>query len=289
VACSDAGVVTREPGSTVGVGTQFPELTCAAGGGGETLAGQQPPQQPPQQPVLRNAALQQKVTFSSQAQSNLKNLVAGTRGGSWASGECASTGNSADGEWWQVDLGAELPVSRVDIYHRTDCCQERMFGAEVRLSSSPDASADGTTCGVVQAWSPGVNQVVDGMTSPEQIACAGSPVARYVTVSSTSLGFNLCEVEVMVPELLQFANLALFKPATVSLPLQRRGGREFARTPWLSPWSLPPYTVCVEHFGGHLTYRPCLVLTPTAEKSLDHRSRPLQPATQCTPSSTASV
>ena len=35
--------------------------------------------------------------------------------------------------WWQVDLGATALVDHVNVWHRTDCCQDRLMSAHVML------------------------------------------------------------------------------------------------------------------------------------------------------------
>src|ERR1035437_1795824 len=40
-----------------------------------------------------------------------------------------------DGPWWEVDLGADYAIDNVILYNRVGCCQERVHGLQVLLSS----------------------------------------------------------------------------------------------------------------------------------------------------------
>lgn len=40
-----------------------------------------------------------------------------------------------DSPWWEVDLGAEYAIDNVIMYNRVGCCQERIAGVQVLLSS----------------------------------------------------------------------------------------------------------------------------------------------------------
>ena len=37
----------------------------------------------------------------------------------------------------QVDLGALATVDHVSLWHRTDCCQDRLEGAQIYVSTTP--------------------------------------------------------------------------------------------------------------------------------------------------------
>ena len=36
-------------------------------------------------------------------------------------------------QWWELDLGEELPIEKVALYNRLDCCQERLAGATLAV------------------------------------------------------------------------------------------------------------------------------------------------------------
>ena len=58
--------------------------------------------------------------------------VDGQTEGVFSRGSVSHTGNGAS-EWWEVDLGAVVPVERLVFWNRTDCAQERLAGCTVTL------------------------------------------------------------------------------------------------------------------------------------------------------------
>ena len=36
-------------------------------------------------------------------------------------------------QWWELDLGAEMPIEKVVLHNRLDCCQERLAGATLAV------------------------------------------------------------------------------------------------------------------------------------------------------------
>ena len=89
--------------------------------------------------------------------------VDGDSNGDWGGGTCTHTLDNTDGgEWWQVDLGSSMPINHIDIFHRTDCCQERAVGARVIVSVSTDFHS-GTACEVLD----------EAGATPEQVQCNG--------------------------------------------------------------------------------------------------------------------
>jgi hypothetical protein len=56
----------------------------------------------------------------------------------------SSAGNRG-GEWWEVDLGAEVSSERVLLYNRSDCCQERLQGAVLTVLAGDRSVASRTT------------------------------------------------------------------------------------------------------------------------------------------------
>lgn len=104
--------------------------------------------------------------------------------GAWTSNSCTHTQNEVG--WWQVDLGTVMTIDHVDIYTRTDCCQERRTGAEVIVSARANYG-EGTVCGALS-----------GVPPPEQVSCAGAE-GRFVTVARPADSpefLNLCEIKV---------------------------------------------------------------------------------------------
>lgn len=41
-------------------------------------------------------------------------------------------------EWFLIDLGAEYPIERVNIYNRRDCCKQRLRNVKIQISKYPD-------------------------------------------------------------------------------------------------------------------------------------------------------
>lgn len=53
-------------------------------------------------------------------------------GGQLPSGEC----KGSDNPWWQVDLGTDFVVNRIQLWNRTDCCRERLDNFRIWVKSS---------------------------------------------------------------------------------------------------------------------------------------------------------
>ena len=49
------------------------------------------------------------------------------------------------GNWWQLDLGQEYPVTEIEYKNRTDCCQDRQIGMKITLIAD-----SGTTYGPIK-------------------------------------------------------------------------------------------------------------------------------------------
>lgn len=95
--------------------------------------------------------------------------------------------------WFQVDLGTISSIDRVGIYHRADCCQDRLHTAHIMVSDTPDYSR-GVQCGTLS----------DSSNTPEVSSCGGAAEGRYITVTlRNGAGANgvralmtICEIEV---------------------------------------------------------------------------------------------
>jgi hypothetical protein len=117
--------------------------------------------------------------------------IDGNSDGAWASGTCTHT--DASPAWFQIDLGTVANIDRVGVYHRTDCCQDRLVSAQVLISETPDFN-QGVICG----------QLSDPSQTPEISSCGGAAQGRYVTVdlmangggSSGGWALTICEIEV---------------------------------------------------------------------------------------------
>eukprot|EP01052_Picozoa_sp_SAG31_P040964 SAG31_NODE_6077_length_2180_cov_2.018741_2_plen_238_part_01 len=119
--------------------------------------------------------------------------IDGNRDTNYGSGSCLHTGNVDGQSWFQVDLGSYSTVDRVAVYHRTDCCQDRLESAYVYVSASSDFNA-GVICG----------RLSDHSQEPEISQCGGAAEGQYVTVALTDAGGNsgsrpfmtICEIEI---------------------------------------------------------------------------------------------
>ena len=99
----------------------------------------------------------------------------------WGASSCTHTDAGAETKmdsgvahkpaWWQVDLGAVATIDRINVWHRTDCCQDRLATAAVVISTHPDYLT-GQACGQLSDWT----------SAPEVSLCHGKK-GRYVTVT----------------------------------------------------------------------------------------------------------
>jgi hypothetical protein len=113
---------------------------------------------------------------------------------SFGAGSCTHTDLTP--AWWQVDLGQKVIVDRVNIWHRTDCCRDRLESAQIFVSLTPDFSA-GEEC------APLSNSTME----PETAQC-NKISGNYITVyhdkkdDPTYVGYHedsvisICEFEV---------------------------------------------------------------------------------------------
>jgi hypothetical protein len=109
--------------------------------------------------------------------------VTHTACGTDASNECQGSKNP----WWKVDLGAEYEISKVEIWNRTDCCQERLSNFNVWTSP---------TTGGWTEFSNGSHFYKAGEQYP--LTFRGRQKARYVVILiDNPKGFlSLAEVKV---------------------------------------------------------------------------------------------
>jgi hypothetical protein len=112
----------------------------------------------------------------------------------WSGGSCSHTDDVASGSaWFQLDLGRVALIDRVAVYHRTDCCQDRLESALLMVSETPDFTT-GIVCG----------QISDHSQEPELSQCGGAAEGRFITVdlaaggggSSSGAYITICEIEV---------------------------------------------------------------------------------------------
>ncbi len=113
----------------------------------------------------------------------------GSLNGNFSEGSIAHTNLGTTPVWFELDLGRALPIERVLLHNRTDCCHDRINGIRVELSSVP---CDATPAVVASA--PAVTSAPAIHDAP----FAGAPSARYVCLrQSAGALINLAEVEVL--------------------------------------------------------------------------------------------
>ena len=112
--------------------------------------------------------------------------IDGSTSGSWGSGSCTHTHNG-NPEWWQVDLGGFYAIYDFNLYHRTDCCQDRLIGARIMLSATSNY-ADGIECHT---------PTDGGNTAQPEVGTCGGAVGQFITVAHSNRYISICEFEAM--------------------------------------------------------------------------------------------
>ncbi len=51
--------------------------------------------------------------------------IDGRTNGNWRAGSCTHT-QTENKPWWEVDLGQAVPIDKIVVWNRTDCCQQRL-------------------------------------------------------------------------------------------------------------------------------------------------------------------
>ena len=104
--------------------------------------------------------------------------------------------------WWQVDLGGVAQIDQVNIWHRTDCCQDRLESAMIYISQSDPI--DPTTGRFNPQMAQACGTLSDHTHAPEVSQC-NSAQGQFITVvhdrlaaGGTSGGsvITICEAEV---------------------------------------------------------------------------------------------
>jgi len=100
------------------------------------------------------------------------------------------TGKGDRMPWWEVDLGAVYKVEHIRIFNRTDCCGERIRGANVILSDQPIPKPNG-----LKAKRKRVIPIKD--VRPVYDLKTGGGGVRFVRVQLPKTGFlHMAEVEI---------------------------------------------------------------------------------------------
>jgi F5/8 type C domain len=78
-------------------------------------------------PSANVAAGRPATQISTSHDAPASRAVDGNTSGSWGDNSVTHTPTHAN-PWWKVDLGEVLPIGKVVVYNRTDCCAERLDG-----------------------------------------------------------------------------------------------------------------------------------------------------------------
>ena len=116
-----------------------------------------------------------------------------TNGNFWA-GSSVTLTNWENQPWWEVDLGQMATIQKVNVYNRTDCCEQFLDNYYILVSNTPFGTGD-------------LNSLLGqaGVESYLQSTVAGTPSmvdintnGRYVRIQLSGASFlALAEVEVM--------------------------------------------------------------------------------------------
>ncbi|MGK0363328.1 MAG: hypothetical protein ACI85O_000373 [Saprospiraceae bacterium] len=140
--------------------------------------------------ALNGTATQSGTTWDAEAS---RAIDGNTNGNFWAALSVSGTGWNVQ-PWWEVDLGQVSDIETINIWNRTDCCNENLVDYYVLISEMPFAT----------------NNLFDltddaNVTAFLQTVEAGSPTAiptivsgRYVRIQLLGNGIlSMAEVEIM--------------------------------------------------------------------------------------------
>jgi alpha-L-fucosidase len=147
---------------------------------------------------LRNVALGKAATQKSLAWGGTPDrAVDGDVNGAYFDGSVTHTAEDGSAEpWWQVDLGADVPIQEIAVWNRTDCCSERLSDYHVLVSDQPFTS-DSLSETLAQ---PGVTAFHEQGTAGRPSSVAVGDSGRYVRVQlAGNAPLSLAEVEVLAP------------------------------------------------------------------------------------------
>ena len=120
--------------------------------------------------------------------------VDGNTDGRFSSGSVTAT-NADPHAWWQVDLGASVPIGSIVLWNRTDCCSGRLQDYWVFVSDAPFLPADspGMLAGRPGTWSSHQAPAPEPSVTIQPPGVSG----RYLRVQLGGTGYlSLAEVQV---------------------------------------------------------------------------------------------
>ena len=177
------GNANATPSNTLSV-----NYTSSGGGGGNNGGGNDCNN--PTNIALNKPATQQSTQFGATA----SRAVDGNTNGDFWNGNSVSLTNWTNNAWWQVDLGEVSEIKSINIWNRTECCQNSLSNYHILISDVPFSSTN---------LSSTINQ--SGVQNIVRSAAAGSPTSinvngtgRYVRVQLAGQGFlGIAEVEIL--------------------------------------------------------------------------------------------
>jgi hypothetical protein len=133
----------------------------------------------------------------------------GNTNGSWAGGSVIHT-DYQQNAYWEVDLGQVRQIGAVEIFNRTDCCNDRLGAYMVIVSDFSIIDSDMTDTDT--AMYPGIMRVKQPASIQNVYSVPINRSGRYVRVALQGTNWlNLAEVKVY-----EAFNAALGRPATQS-------------------------------------------------------------------------
>ncbi len=103
----------------------------------EVLGNPQPEHHETHEVSKYNVALGKSAYQSSEAYGGkASRAIDGNTDGNWSQGSVIHTGHEEQ-PYWEIDLRAVYDVTRIELYPRTDCCQERTQNIHVFVSNHP--------------------------------------------------------------------------------------------------------------------------------------------------------
>ncbi|NOY63798.1 MAG: hypothetical protein GXO97_00115, partial [Nitrospirae bacterium] len=123
--------------------------------------------------------------------------IDGNRSGIWSDGSVTHTGSELHA-WWEADLGRTVNIARIEIYLRTDCCQDRNTFA-VLVAGEPFVESDFTSGTLPDTYLNGAVEVyrTTAQYDTGSVIINGPFSGRYVRVVHLSNGIiSLAEFEV---------------------------------------------------------------------------------------------
>jgi hyaluronoglucosaminidase len=106
----------------------------------------------------------------------------------------STTSGAEPQPWWQVDLGATLPIESVQVHNRVDCCAERVTDYHVLVSAEPFPA---TLAEALAA--PGVVSHHESATAGRPTTIELTATGRYVRIwlaTTVPTELNLAEAQV---------------------------------------------------------------------------------------------